>query len=1033
MIDLRAHFGLPPIVNVPARQAMSVMAPITFAAAREQELELPFSAEELRENYAATCRDSFADFAREQWENCSLKAVPLEWGPHLEAICVHIQGQLEDAVRRRSDPLAAVRAQNLLINCPPRSLKPCFVRGMVITQARGLIELSDVKVDDMILTHRGRFRRVEAVHEQGVLPLWELRTRRGRLIKVAGDHPVLTQRGWVEAQHVTTRDVLAEVHATETSGSRTCSLEEARLLGYLIGDGHVKYGGTSFTNQDPDTTLDFIACAESIGFTTRNKPRAPSYKGPQINVISVAPKPFGACMCGAGLERGLSRCGTCQYERNREGARLKREAVGGGRRQRSGWRSQVRDWRVKHNIDGVCSYDKRVPRAIMEGDPEVVVNYLAAYWACDGGIQKRVDTRNRQHPGCAVRVDATTVSEGLARDHQDLLQRLGLSFTLRRKETRLKTQRQGDTYVSWYLTAADQDTVAKFLQTVGPHIRHEKRLRVQGLQRTTFDQVLNPDEVVSVQQVGEGECRCLTVDEDSSFVYQGVAVHNTILLTLANAWAWIRWPWIQILYLSANPRVVLDSGRLFRDVIESPWYQDNFVRGAWVIRDDQDALSSIGNTAGGARRALGLSANVIGANSDWVCIDDAHAMDDGEKQIKDVIENYDGNVSSRLNDARWGIRTAIMQRHRRRDFSDHVVGMHQWFHLRMPMEFERRPECRCPQCEQGARGEPNAFGWVDWRTAEGEVLLPDRYTPEYLADRRRVLRHNYAGQMQQRPSERGGEIFKVSYWHYCQIDGDGSPRARPDGAYGGPAYVLKRHPDGRLDVDWVCLSVDPTGGGESDDGSALGMLVVAGKGERRLVLADLTPGAATWNQTKKHLKAALVRTSDLTGWNSRILVLVEKKALGPSAIDEIREWIGDGLKNSAGRAIHAKVKPYEPSGKGDKEARADFLEPMADDGLLYFLDGAEWLVRAAPGNDQTVVEEFAGFGPRRTGRDDRVDCLSQACDEYRSNKVGWVELFKTQPQVVAPPPRDIQTGKPPTECSHKWVESRCIICKKPAG
>lgn len=509
---------------------------------------------------------------------------------------------------------------------------------------------------------------------------------------------------------------------------------------------------------------------------------------------------------------------------------------------------------------------------------------------------------------------------------------------------------------------------------------------------------------------------------------------KTILLTLANAWAWIKWPHLQILYLSANPRVVLDSARLFRDIIESPWYQDNFVRGAWQIRDDQDALSSIGNSEGGARKAFGFKAEIIGAGCDWLCIDDAHSMDDGEKQIRDAIENYDGNVSSRLNDPRWGIRTAIMQRHRRRDFSDHVVGNHGWFHLRMPMEYEARPECKCPQCEHGARGEKNAFGWVDWRTVDGEVLLPERYTPEYLADRRKVLRHNYAGQMQQRPSERGGEIFKTAYWRYFQIDGDGHPRERPEGAYAGPAYVLKRRTDGRLDVDWVCLSVDPTGGSDTGNGSALGMLTVMGKGERRLVVADLTPGPATWMQTKKHLKDALIRTSDLTGWTSRILVLVEKKALGPSAIDEIREWIGDGLRNSSGQIIHAKVKSYEPTGKGNKEARADFLEPMADDGLIYYLDGAEWLVRAPAGCDNTVIEELGGFGPRRTGRDDRVDCLSQACDEYRGNVPQWVGLFSNKPaEVVRPKAIDVATGKPPTECFHSWVEGKCRVCGKPAG
>jgi phage terminase large subunit-like protein len=493
---------------------------------------------------------------------------------------------------------------------------------------------------------------------------------------------------------------------------------------------------------------------------------------------------------------------------------------------------------------------------------------------------------------------------------------------------------------------------------------------------------------------------------------------KTVCLTLANAWAWIRWPNLEILYLSINPNVVLDSARLFRDVVSGAWYQRLFVRGAWQIRDDQDALSSMGNTAGGARRAKGFRSEIIGANSSWTCIDDAHAMDDTEDTIRDTIANYDLNVSSRLNDPRTGILTAIMQRARRRDFSEHVVAQG-WFHLRMPMSYEARPECRCPQCGQGSRREANAFGWVDKRE-EGDVLHP-RYTPEYLEDRRKVLRHHYAGQMQQRPADREGDVFKKVYWRFAQIDGDGKPRERFDGAREDDAYVLKRRASGELDVDWVCLSVDPTGGSTSATASALGMVVIAGKGERRFILADLTPGPRTWNDTKKDLRAALIATAKVTGWTRKILVLVEKKALGAGAIQELEAMIGDGVHDARGRAIHAKVEAYEPSGKGSKEARADFLEPMADDGLLFLLDGAPWLRTPPEGSDDTLVDEFAAFP--RGDRDDRVDVVAQCLDRFRSGGLPtWVRYFSDKPTApsVVPPKRPDKAH----ECY--FVDGRCI-------
>jgi hypothetical protein len=478
---------------------------------------------------------------------------------------------------------------------------------------------------------------------------------------------------------------------------------------------------------------------------------------------------------------------------------------------------------------------------------------------------------------------------------------------------------------------------------------------------------------------------------------------KTIILALASAWAWIRWPWMQILYVSATPAMILDTARIFRDCISSAWYQRLFIHGAWTIRDDQDALSSMGNTSGGARRGFGFKAKILGQNSDWLQVDDAHDMDDTPDTIKDACEHYDKNLSSRINDPSTGIRTAIMQRCARGDFSDHVLG-HGWFHLRIPMEFERQPECRCPQCLLCPLGTPNAFGWVDWRWTpdgpDGEVMHP-RFTPEYLAERRLVLRaHGYAGQMQQRPAPKEGNQFKIHHWRYATIDGLELPHPRPFGAReGGATLQLKRRaPDhavapGRLDVDWVCLSADVTGGSSNEDASALGLVGGCGKGERRIILGDYTPGPRTWGQTMGPIKLALISLANLTAWDTRIRVLVEKKALGPAAIDQLNEALGDGLHDRWGRAIHAIVEAYEPTGKGDKEQRAEVMEPMHEGGLMFLLDGAEWLcVPASPGAGVTYVDEFAAFPKGQ--RDDRVDATSQMIDRYRKKVSDWTKLFK---------------------------------------
>jgi hypothetical protein len=148
---------------------------------------------------------------------------------------------------------------------------------------------------------------------------------------------------------------------------------------------------------------------------------------------------------------------------------------------------------------------------------------------------------------------------------------------------------------------------------------------------------------------------------------------KTTVLVFATAWCWIRWPSTKILYLSANPRVSLDGARSARTLLQSEWFVETF-RPGWSLREDQESLGSLGNTAGGTRAARGLSSVVTGEGADWLCIDDPHDMRDTEHEMSMTILGYDAAVANRLNDPRTSIRTAIMQRFRERDFSGHVLG-----------------------------------------------------------------------------------------------------------------------------------------------------------------------------------------------------------------------------------------------------------------------------------------------------------------------------------------------------------------------
>ncbi len=484
---------------------------------------------------------------------------------------------------------------------------------------------------------------------------------------------------------------------------------------------------------------------------------------------------------------------------------------------------------------------------------------------------------------------------------------------------------------------------------------------------------------------------------------------KTIILTLATVWAWLRWPTLRITYLSANPRVAANSARMARDLMRSAWFRDTFrqrwaaeeldndgnpvdpeaVNWApdlneeeWEIRHDQDALSDLGNTAGGVRVSRGLSSMITGEGCQVLIVDDPHDVRDGTAKVGKAVEDYEGAVHGRLDNHRTDIRICIMQRVRKNDLSAKWVEiLDSLVHVRLPTEYEspERSECTCGTCTKR-----NVFGFVDWRTREGDVLHM-RFTSDFLAGEKKRLQSRYVGQHQQRPLEAGGQIFKVGGWSWFSLT-TAQPQARPTGARLDPPFVLGRRRNGSLDVDWVDISIDATGGSTSATASNLGMGAIAGKGERRFLLRDFTPGPATWLQTMDYVLDAVRGTVKITGKQPCITVLVEKKAFGKALIEQLTKHVHDGdLRYSDGTAIKVRVEGYEPTGKGDKDQRADLMEPDLAAGFFHLLDGDDK-------NTGPYRDELEGFP--RVDRDDRVDYTSQCLDHHRNATPEWARLFR---------------------------------------
>lgn len=425
------------------------------------------------------------------------------------------------------------------------------------------------------------------------------------------------------------------------------------------------------------------------------------------------------------------------------------------------------------------------------------------------------------------------------------------------------------------------------------------------------------------------------------------------------AWMWARksaWRAICASHAHDLARVIAVK---FLRVVSSDWYARSF-----GVQLANDAATSLMTTASGHRVALGVGGALTGIRADGGVVDDSiNAINAGSKAaIAEVNDWFDAAFTTRFDGGERSPIVVVQQRLGENDLIAHVRELgYEMLVLAARYDSARR-------CVTSI--------WEDPRTCDRQILAPDMHSEAWLDEQLRVLRpHGFATQYQQAPAPAEGNRFKVGAWNWCSLHQAEASALRPRGARKDPPYIIERRGDGSLDLDVLCVTADATGGSKEADASALGLLIYGRKAQRRFILRDCTPGPCTFLETVAEIIGALRIAVEIAGRQPRIVVLVEKKALGQGAIEKLQKAIADGeIVDRNGKPIVATVRAFEPQGRGDKSQRAATMEPDVDAGLVHLMDGDPAMV--------AFVEEFAMFPAG--ARDDRVDALSQAEIEFTS-------------------------------------------------
>ncbi len=670
------------------------------------------------------CEESLITFIQRAWHTIE-PGTPFTNGWAVDCMARHLEAVTRGEIKR------------LLINVPPGPIPA----GQLVTTAEGRKPIEEITVEDRVLTHKGRYRQVTDLHDQGILPTLEISTYSGRTVRAAPSHPFLTPAGWVKAEDLKEGDFLAIVSPTEDSGSEDqATPEEARFLGYLVGDGSVTQATPVLTNMDWDTIEDFRHCASTLGFET-----------------------------------SLSR-----YKD--KGAWTVR--VKGGKK--------VRDYLHTHELQGHSSYTKRIPPKVLASSKKVIENFVGAYWSCDGQICVR-DSRKR---GSIYRANCSTVSIGLAEDLLHALSLIGIRGRLRNRSSKRVTKAQPSGDYKYYMIEVQNEVDTARFSTL-PGLTERKRVLAEKC-RQRFDQTLWEDEVIRITKHELASCYCITVEEDHSFTVSDLVVKNCTKSVLVNTF-WPAYEWgpkglPHHRFISASYERGLATRDMIRcrDIILSNWYQARWPMG---FKDDQSEKMFYANKATGWRFASSVGGRLTGYRGDRIIIDDPSDTKGAESDIVRATATrwFTETLPTRLNKADDSAIVMIMQRLHVQDLSGVVIDKmgDKWTHLVLPMECELKnrsfttvpsgmPMQKMRRIKEDADPVPYFVPddengvWLypqDPRTKEGELLWPERFSRQAVEDLKLAFRSgdggSYAesGQLQQRPVNREGGMFRRDDFH----------------------------------------------------------------------------------------------------------------------------------------------------------------------------------------------------------------------------------------------------------------------------
>ena len=258
--------------------------------------------------------------------------------------------------------------------------------------------------------------------------LLKLTLRSGKEIKLTPEHPLLTIKGWQEAQKLNVGSRIATPRKA-CFGSEQMPEHEIKLLAYLIAEGHLSNGFCLFSNYNERIVEEF---KEAVNlFDNKLKTTIHSKEGCfRISQKSKAYK-------------------LKELQRNKLGQFTDNAIIYE--------KSSIIKWLTNLGLYGKLSANKFIPEQITKLNKEQLALFLNRLFTCDGSIYKKKTTN-----GITWQVSYCSSSEKMIKQVQSLLLKFEIMGGIRKKKIKLNNKE----FKSFELIL-NAENVLKFIEEIG--------------------------------------------------------------------------------------------------------------------------------------------------------------------------------------------------------------------------------------------------------------------------------------------------------------------------------------------------------------------------------------------------------------------------------------------------------------------------------------------------------------------------------------------------------------------------------------